>query len=343
MTNNLVSVKSFLGQYYTEVYESSKQEKYKNSGLESLFEQRFIIPNEQHNVTVSNTLYGHVIEITGNKVVVSKALYENEHITVATAANSEVNPRVLYTPNVFSTLAYLVTNNHLLVSITGPIDDPIYIKIGSHFETFQNTVVVVNIAEDIEVDIVEEVASVSAINGVINYIIGQESVLSLYTFYKNSISSVSALCRHVISRFSSTYNHVVLGKGSAIALDENKLYTYNDSQIMLLGCVDSKKYRFNSILSYHPESKDYSIVVDYRAITYDKGLVEFYPLIYGQNPNDNATISITEFSIDEILEDMQTSRHSYLKDIMDYTNIGVLTPSVKRFYENKTNFLKFTR
>ena len=74
MSTNLTSVKSFLGKYYPELLHSTLQEKYKSTGLDSIFEQRFFIQNNKVQMIVDPTAVGLSAVIIGNEIHVSKAL-----------------------------------------------------------------------------------------------------------------------------------------------------------------------------------------------------------------------------------------------------------------------------
>ena len=70
-----------------------------------------------------------------------------------------------------------------MFEIVGELEEPIYIRYKSDFETFYNSVIIVNIAEELDVEIVEEYESFCALNSVANYIIQANSKLNLSTFY----------------------------------------------------------------------------------------------------------------------------------------------------------------
>ena len=67
---------------------------------------------------------------------------------------------------------------------------------------------IVNIAEGIDVEIVEEFESYCAINAVTNYILQANSKLNLSTFYQNHMSALSFCLRNVIVQDTAKYSHI---------------------------------------------------------------------------------------------------------------------------------------
>src|ERR1035437_3414649 len=180
MSENLIPIKSFLGKYYAELLYSSTQDKYKDSNLELFFEQRFLVQNNKVQMIVDPGIEELVITVFGNEISISKELYDHPNVVISNSLenNQNSNPKSLYSADTFSTLAYLVCQNHTTIAINGEIDKPIYVKYKSDYETFYNSVVVFNIAGNIDVEIVEEIESYSALNSVTNYILEEASRLN---------------------------------------------------------------------------------------------------------------------------------------------------------------------
>lgn len=343
MSDNLIPIKSFLGKYYPELNYSSIQEKYEDTKLDTFFEQRFFIQNNKAQMIVDPGISGLVAIVSGNEIHISKELYDHPNVSITNSLETKdqnSNPRSLYNPDVFSTVAYLVCQNHTMFRIVGEVDEPIYLKYRSDYETFYSSVIVVEVGNNLEIEIVEELESRSALNVVNNYILHPSSKLNLTTFYQNHMSGISFMYRNIIAQDNSKFNHVVFGKGSSNVIDENKLHAYKDSQSEFLGIVNSCGKNFHTILYVQPASERYSINVDYRDILSGNADVTFFPVILGQEP-DTATISVSNISLEEIpTKDHETEIMKYLGDIVESAILG-RTVGVERFYNNKTKFLHF--
>lgn len=344
MSENLIPIKAFFGKYYPELNYSSIQEKYKNTQLETFFDQRFFIQNNKAQMIVDPGMPGLVAVISGNEVHISKELYDHPNIVITNSLenkNQNSNPRSLYNPETFSTVAYLVCQNHTMFNITGDVDEPIYLKYRSDYETFYNSVIVVEINDNIEIEIVEEIESCSSLNAVNNYILHPTSKLNLTTFYQNHISGISFFYRNIIAQDKSNYNHIVFGKGSSNVIDENKIHAHNQSKSEFLGVVNSDGKQFHSILFVQPASEEYSVNVDYRDILSGKSDVTFFPVILGQEPTDLATITVSDITLEEISEDKKEEEvKKFIDDIIERATLERMV-GVKRFYDNKTKFLHF--
>lgn len=345
MSTNLIPIKAFLGKYYSELLYSAAQEKYKNTGLDAFFEQRFYIQNNKAHMIVDPSLSGLVISVSGNEIIVSKELYDHPGVVVSNSLespNQTSNPRSLYNAETFSTVAYLICQNHTTFQIVGEIDEPIYIKYRSDFETFYNSVIVFNVNNDLEVEIVEEFESNGALNSVTNYILNPNAKLNLTTFYQNNVSAVSLCYRNIIAQENSTFNHVLFGKGSANILDENRLRTASGASAEFLGIVNSNGRKFHSVLYVEPAAQDYSVTVDYRDVKSGKADVTFLPVILGQVPmGGSASVSVTEITLEEIpADEVEEEVKTFLADIVGRANL-VRMVGVQRFYDNKIKFLHF--
>ena len=344
MSTNLIPIKAFLGKYYPELHYSATQDKYKESGLDTFFEQRFYIQNNKIQMVVDPAMTGLVAIVSGNEIHISKSLYDHPSVKVTNSLenkNQNNNPRSLYTSETFSTLAYLMCQNHTMLQITGPVDEPIYVKYKSDFETFYSSVVIFEVADDIELEIVEEVESHSALNAVNNYILHNGARVHLSTFYQNNIAGVSFLYRNIIAQDDSKLTHILLGKGSSNIIDETKLLAYNNSKSEFYGIVNSTGRDFHSILSVQPAAQDYSVFVDYRDILQQNAKVSFFPVILGQEPTGQASISVTNITLDDIpKEAIADEVKNYVGDIADRAILDRMV-GVKRFYDNKAKFLHF--
>lgn len=344
MPSKLTHIKSFLGKHYSELLESSFQSKYKNTGLNLFFEQKFIIQDNKTQMVVDATLSGLTIIASGNEILVSKELYEHPNIQVTNSMETTIdannNPRSLYTPSLFSSVAYLICQNHTMFAITGELDAPIYIKYASEFETFYNSVIVFNVLDNIDIEIVEEFASHGALNVVTNYVLSENSKLTLHTFYKSNVSALSCCLRYVILQDSAKYEHILFGKGSSIAIDESKLDPRVNSSTQLLGCVDSRNFNFNSIVGVVPAAKDYSFLLDHRHIIYGNGRVMLTPDITDGLPEgSHSNISVLNLSL--IQKELHSSKIlEFINPIFERATLD-RTVDVDRFYNYKNKFLQF--
>jgi hypothetical protein len=343
MTTNIIPIKAFLGKYYSELLYSAAQDKYKNTRLDEFFEQRFYIQNNKVQMIVDPGLLGLVVIVSGNEIHISKELYDHPNVVVTNSLeNTQVtNPRSLYNPETFSTLAYLVCQNHTTFQIVGEIDEPIYVKYKSDYETFYNSVVVFNISNEVEVEIVEEIESLCALNAVTNYILYPSARLNLTTFYQNHLSALSFCYRNVIAQDSSTFNHVLLGTGSYKIIDENKIHAMDKSSAELLGVINSDGKDFHSILYVEPGAPDYSISVNYKDVLSGKADVTFFPVIMGSTISDSASIEVSNITIEDIPSaSAETEVREFVSDIIERAKLERMV-GAKRFYDNKTKFLHF--
>lgn len=344
MLDNLIQIKTFLGKYYTELNYSSIQEKYKDTDLEKFFEQRFYIQNNKMQMVVDPSLSGLIAIVSGNEIYISKGFYDHPNITVTNSLENSFqtgNPGSLYNPEVFSTIAYLACQNHTMFSIVGEVDEPIYVKYKSDYETFYNSIIIFEIADGISVEIVEEIESLCALNSVTNYVLHPGSDVKLSTFYQNHISGISFVFRNIIAQDNSNFTHVLLGKGSSNIIDEIKLYPYKNSSSEFLGVIDSDKRNFHSILYVQPAATNYTVNVDYRDILQGKGNVTFFPAILNEDPTEKSSIVVSNIVLDDLLEEnIDTEIKMYTNDIIDRAVLS-RTAGVDRFYNNKTKFLKF--
>ncbi len=342
MSENLIPIKSFLGKYYNELLISSSQEKYKDTKLDLFFEQRFYIQNNKVQMIVDPIMAGYTILVSGNEIRVSQSLFDHPSITIANSleGNQSANPRNLYNPEIFSTLAYLVCQNHTIFHIIGEMDEPIYVKYKSDYETFYSSVLVFNIQDGIDVEIVEEIESNSALNSVTNYIVYPTSRLSLTTFYQNNVSALSFCYRNIIAQDSSSFKHMMFGRGSSNIIDETKIFAFSRSASEMLGVIDSDGKKFHSILYVESPAPDYSITVNYRDILEGNSDVSFFPVILGQPPPEGAAeIEVSNITIEDIPNKLIDSEiQNFIFDIVDRAILERMT-GVERFYNNKTKFL----
>jgi hypothetical protein len=197
------------------------------------------------------------------------------------------------------------------------------------------------VSNNVEVEIIEEIESSSALNAVTNYILHPESTVNLRTIYKNNISAVSFVYRNIICQEKANFSHVLLGQGSAGIIDENKISCHLDSTSEFLGIINSNSKNFHSILYVHPLAETYRVSVDYRDILTEKSRVTFFPVILGQVNSQNASISVSNITISDIPSDnVNVEVINYIKDIIDRATLGRMI-GVKRFYDNKARFLNF--
>jgi hypothetical protein len=294
---------------------------------------------------VDPTLKGMTIIISGNEIHVSKEMYDHPYILITNSVesnNQNSNPKSLYNAETFSTLAYLVCQNHTMFEIVGDIDEPIYVTYKTDYETFYNSVVVFKINDTLSVEIVEEIESHCALNCVTNYILGISSSLHLSTFYKNHISALSFVYRNIIALESSAYSHITFGKGSSGIIDENRITAHHNSKVEIFGCVNSDGRNFHTILSVQPVANNYDINIDYRNILREGANVTFFPAIQGQEISNDTFINVSNININDIpFDKIEEVVSEYIKEIVDRAVLERMA-GAKRFYEIKSKFLHFT-
>lgn len=344
MSTNLIQIKAFLGKYYQELAYAGTQDKYSKVGLDKFFEQRFIIQSNKTQMIVDPMLKGLVIIVSGNEINISKELYDHQYVEVTNSMentdNVNSNPKSLYTPEVFSTLAYLICQNHTMLQIVGEIEEPIYIKYMSDYESFYNSVVVFNIAEGIDVEIVEEFESYCALNSVTNYIVQANARLHLSTFYRNHMSALSFCLRNVIVQDTAKYSHILFGKGSSNVLDESKIHANNKSSVELLGCINPGQREFHAIVGILPGAQDYSFFLDHRHVVGGRGKTTFTPVVVGHLPANSHT-NVSSLVLDHYAEAFREEKtNEFLGSIIERATLE-RTVGVERFYENKSKFLQF--
>jgi hypothetical protein len=228
------------------------------------------------------------------------------------------------------------------LTIVGDVEEPIYVKYKSDYESFYSSVVTFEINDEADVEIVEEIESFSALNVVTNYILNPFSKVKLTTFYQNNVAGISFLYRNIFTRERSQFTHIVLGKGSSDVIDETKIRQASASKSEFLGIINSAGRKFHSILAVEPAAQDFQITVDYRDVLYGKADITFFPIMLGQQPaNDGATIDISNISLDEIPPDVkEVEVKNYISPIVDRAILERMV-GVKRFYDNKSKFLLF--
>lgn len=343
MSSIQIPIKTYLGKYYSELLYSASQDKYKNTGLDEFFEQRFYIQNNKVQMIVDPGLSGLIAIVTGNEIHISKDLYDHPNVNIINSLEVEQtkNPRSLYNPETFSTLAYLICQNHTTIQVVGDLDEPIYIRYKSDYETFYNSVIIFDISSNISVEVVEEVESVSALNIVSNFLLYSNSKLNLSTFYKNHLSGISFCYRNIIAQESSSFNHILFGKGSSNVIDETKIHTYDNSSAELLGLINGSGKNFHSILYVDPVSPNYKIAVNYKDILSGKSNVSYFPVVLGNTIGNSSTIEVSNITVEELPKDSKDLEiKNFVSDIVDRATLERMV-GVKRFYDNKSKFLHF--
>jgi hypothetical protein len=341
MLENLITVKSFIGKHHSELLNSLEQAKYKNTSLGKFFEQRFRIQSNKVSMIIDPLIVDLTIIITGNEIYISKKLFDHPSIIISNSIESAVRPNIetSYNPGVFSTMAYLLCQNQTTIQIVDEIDEPIYILRKSDYECFHNSILVVDILNNINVEIVEEIESFGALNSVTNYVLCPDSELDLTTFYKGHISSLTFCYRHIIADRNSTFNHTLFGKGSTLVIDETAIKTLTGSKSRLIGVINSRGKNFHSILNIESLTEDYSTAITYKDILWKNASVSYFPIVLGNLPINNASIDISSISAGEIPTGEAPKKIAeFISDIVDHT-ILVRMAGVKRFYDNKAAFI----
>lgn len=283
MSANLIPVKTYLGKFYSELSDTVlTSQKYQHTNINSFFEQRFFIQNNKVQMIVDVTLKGLRIVVSGNEIYVSKELYKHPSIDITNSIEEKSktsDPRSLYSSKTFSTIAYLICQNHTLFKVIGDIDEPIYITFKSEYEAFYSSVLLFMVNAGVSVNIVEEIESHCAINSVVNYILNPYAALNVSTFYKNQRPALSFFFRNIIAQVASTYNHLLLGRGSSNVVDENRILLESEAMANVRGKIDVSNSSFHSIVEVTSSGHDNFINIDYRNTAKDKGTVTFTPVL----------------------------------------------------------------
>lgn len=336
MSDTLIPFKLLLGKYFPELYNLSIQEKYIKTNLEYVFDQRFRIQDNKIQSYIDHTLDDLSVTICGNEVHISKNLYNHPDIIFTNSVENTVgNPLSLYDSDVFSTLSYLMCKNQSTFTITGNIDEPIYVRYKTDYESFYNSIVFFNIESNIKVDIVEEIDSKCALNSVMNYKLDPSSEVNLYSFYKNNRTALSYNFRNVSIGDNGKYNHILLGKGSSSSINENKIMLGNNSEANLSGVVNSNNLNFHSIFNIYSFVDDYTLNIDYKNVISPKSNVTFSHKILGSENSEKNIVST-----ENILNNNSNEIKSFISSITNKLSVG-RTASAKRFYDNKSEFLNF--
>lgn len=281
MQSNLIPIKSFLGKFYSDLNNTVlTSHKYKYTNIDSFFEQRFLIQNNKVQMVVDVHLKGLRAIVSGNEIYVSKELYKHPSIDISNSIEEKgPDPKSLYSEKTFSTIAYLICQNHTLFKVLKDIEEPIYITFKSDYEAFYNSVLLFMIDAGVTVNIVEEIESKCAVNSVINYILNPYSILNVSTFYKNQKPTLSFVFRNVIAQSHSVYNHLLLGKGSSNVIDENRIVFETGSKLDLNGKIDVAENSFHSIIEATSSGYDNSVSINYRNTAKKKGNVTVTPVV----------------------------------------------------------------
>lgn len=340
MSDNHISIKSFLGKYHQELLMSAKSDKYKETQLETFFNQRFYIQNNKTQMIVDPALEGLSVTVCGNEIYISRELYDHPNVTITNTIESEkdIDKKVLYNPLIFSSLAYLVCQNTTMFNIIGELDEPIYVKYKSELETFYNSVLLFRLGDALNIEIVEEVESYGALNAVTNYLLNKSSSLKLTTFYRNILSAQSFIYRNIIAQDHASYSHMQFGRGSSNVIDETRLHTYTGVNVELLGCIYPEDHNFHTILALQPVVEDCTIKVNHRLVLTGQGMATFIPV---SASDVNADMDVTSLDTSDIPKSIVGERvKGFVSDVAERAVLERMVGTT-RFYENKTKFLQF--
>jgi hypothetical protein len=339
MSTNLIQIKAFLGKYYPELLQTAQKSKYSETNLSALFEQRFCIQNNKTQMIVDPAMPGLSIVVNGNEILVSKQLFDHPNVVITNSIETNsMDSRSLYNPDVFSTVAYLLCQNSTMLSITGDLDEPLYIKYRADLECFYSSVLLVKLADNLNIEIVEEIESLGALNAVTNYILEPAAKLKLTTFYRNIISAQSFLYRSVIAQDFANYTHMQFGIGSSNIIDETHLHTYSNVKVELLGCIYPGNYNFHTILALQPIMDNCQIGVNHRLVLNGSGVATFTPV---NESGAIAEMDVTSFDTTDVPNAVLSEKvNEFVSDVVDRAVLERIYGST-RFYLNKSKFLSF--
>lgn len=342
MTSSHISIKKYLGEFDSEILSCCNQEKYKDTRLYSIVEQRFQIQDNKSRVTIDDSLQFNEVVVIGNEVFISKMLYDNPSVEIVNSADRQTQPvpTSLYDTGVFSTLAYVVCSNHTTIRVIDKLAEPIYIKYQADFEKFYNGILIVEVAYNVSVEIVEEIESNGCVNAATNYLLDESSSLRLTSFYKGTLSSSALVYRNVTVQEHAKFDHMCYGAGMSTVVDEMKIQCFEDASVNLSGVVYTPDRNFSSVLYVDPISTKYNISVDYRHIVNDNSDSSYLPGISTQPDSGQAQISVTALDVSDMQEsDKQEDIDDFIDDVIRKSNV-LKSAGARRFYENKTAFLK---
>lgn len=337
--SNLIQIKAFLGKYYPALLLSSKEDKYSETYLSSFFDQRFYIQNNKTQMIIDPTLVGLSVVVNGNEILVSKELFDHPNVVITNSIESnDTKSRALYNPEIFSSIAYLICQNSTMFDVVGEIDEPIYIKYRSELECFYNSVLLIKIADNLGIEIIEEIESLGALNSVTNYVLAPAAKLKLTTFYQNILSAQSFMYRNIIAQDYSQYTHMQFGHGSSNIIDETRLHTYSNVKTELLGCIYPGNYNFHTILALQPVMDNYDIRVNHRLVLSGVGTATFTPVSASETLAD---MDVTSFDVTDVPKAILIQKvNDFVADVSDRAVLDRISGSA-RFYANKTKFLSF--
>ena len=334
----LSSIKTFLGKYHAELEYSALSSKYSRTGISKLFSQRFYIQENSPKITVDPAMDGMSLSMHGNEIFISKKLYNNKYFTIKSPA-SETSIKITkeaYDREIIPSMAYLICKNQCVITISGDLGEPIYVTFKSDFETFYNSVLFLDIPSGVNVEIVEEHQSRSALNTAIAYVVRPYSTLNLFTFYQNNNLATSSCLRTVVVENDATYNHTLYGKGSACIIDENRWCLSDNAIAKSSNYVKSNSHNFHSIftmISYGND--DHNISINQKHVLDSKGSISFITdLPKGSKYTEN--VFINSIDIDALEKDTDTVDIFFNDDMFNntpYSTLGSL-----RFYNNKLKF-----
>ena len=274
--SKLILVKDFLGKVFTDMSQNIKSsDKYKYVGLENFFEQRFLIQHNKVQMIIDHSLTGLRVVVNGNEIQISPELYHHPFVRVSNSIEQDTqsNSRKLFSSNTFSTMSYLVCQNHSMFQISENLMAPIYITFKTDYESFYNSVLLFIIDSSIDLEIVEEIESHCALNNVSNYIVNKNAKLNLSTFYQNQLSAESFSFRNIIAMEESQFTHNLAGKSSAKILDEIKVTYHKNSKISLNGMIYGKGGAFHSVINTVTSEPNNDVNINYKTILENKAKI----------------------------------------------------------------------
>lgn len=340
---DLLPLKDYFGKYYPELKDSCSQEKYAGTGLASLFEHRYRVPNKEMQLHIDPSLPGLQLVISEGEVKISAGILNHPHISVFNDLALDQAAKDGYNPDILPTMGYLSCWNRIKISFDSYIDTTVYIRYQSSAEIFFSSIVSIHVAPTAQVDIVEEFDGPGAVNVAANYEIESTAKLHLYTFYKPSAAGIILSLRNATIKERAYFKNVVLGKGSACVLDETKLYPLFRANVDILGIVDSPSRNFHNVLTVHPVVQEYRVAVEYKNIVGNTGVVSYYAGVVGNSISRRSSINVTDLNIDEISDsDINTEIEKFTENVLEHVKVTDKKDS-ERFYGNRDEFVYFNK
>lgn len=257
--NNLVEFGKFLGKYKEEIEGSFSLNKYAHHNLQLLLPQKYGVNISNPVIIVDTHKPGLWITAIGQKFFISEDLYNSDLIDISDS--TDTNFKKYYTPDVFSTLSYLMCRNLLSIRIKKSLNQPVYINVTSDYELLSGIPLSIELSSNVSVHVIEEISSKSFLIPSLRYTLGPRANLELSTFYKNNIASNSVLYRDITAQRETTVDHTIYCLPSSYILDETLVRAFTNAKVNIDACMSGKHTNTGLISKILPYNEPYDATV----------------------------------------------------------------------------------